>query len=123
MNTEDLMSELTMEYDSILELAEATRAILADESKGRNIEKPSSIVYIDFSMPNEFVKLGSIKMKLPQILAIYHDWASRTYDLAYENKGRLKKGKLREYIEKCLLQVQTLQGLFNQNQPPKPTSR
>jgi len=110
--TEQQMVEMTMEIDAIVDLMNATERILNEEKSGGNTMPLGNIVHVDFFILPEFKRLAKAKLKLPQILAVYHDWAERTYMLAVKNRGRLQRGKLRKYIESSLAQVQTLQKLL-----------
>ena len=98
-----------MELDSIVDLMNATREILDKEKEDTNVIPITNLVHVDFFIVAEFERLRKARLKLPQILAVYHDWAERTYTLASKNRGRLRRGKLRRYIETCLAQVSTIQ--------------
>lgn len=119
--SEEQMIEMTMEIDAIVDLMKAVEAILEEEKKGTNIVPIGNVVYVDLFILPEFQRLRNAKLHFPQVLAVYHDWAERTYNLAMRNRGRLKKGKLRKLVESCLAQVQTIQVLFQQTPPPQPT--
>lgn len=122
MFTEEEMVEMTMEIDAIVDLMKAVEKILEEEKAGTNITSISNVIYVDFFILPELERLKNARLKLPQILAVYHDWAHRTYNLAMNNRGRLKKGKLRNHVEKSLAQVQTIQGLFVRTPPPTLTT-
>lgn len=115
------MVEMTMELDAIVDFMNATQKILDEEKEGTNVVPINNVVHVDFFIVPEFEKLMKMRLQLPQVLAVYHDWADRTYALAMKNRGRLQRGKIRRYIEKCLAQVATIQRLFP-NGPPSMTN-
>lgn len=117
MYSEEQLIEMSMEVDAIVDLMKATKGILDEEKK--NGDTPGdNVVYVDFFIQSELPRLQKARLNFPQVLAVYHDWAERTYHFALANRGRLKKGKLRNLVEDCLGQVQTIQALFLQSPPP-----
>lgn len=112
MFNEKEMSEMAMELDAIGDLANAISNILEEEKTGTSISPVDNVVHVDFSILSEFEKLKDSRLKLPQVLAVYHDWAERTYMLCQKNRGRLQGGRLRQYIDNCILQIGTIERIF-----------
>lgn len=106
------MSEMAMELDAIGDLANAISNILEEEKAGTSFSPTDNVVHVDFSILSEFDRLKNSRLKLPQVLAVYHDWAERTYMLCQKNRGRLRNGSLRHYIDSCILQIGTIERIF-----------
>lgn len=103
MFTESQVEEMSKEAEAIAELHNATATILRVEKENIKQKKyaPSenNIIHVDFRLRQEYEKAKSIPLKLPQVLAIYHDWAFRTYELAQSNRGHLKNKHVLKMIE------------------------
>ena len=110
--TDKQMTELTMEIDAISDLIQASETILFKELKG-DIKSKNRVYNVDFSMPAEFERIKNSKLKLPEILSIYHDWAYRTYMLCIKNRGKLKSGPMRKIILERLEMVKTINVIFS----------
>lgn len=110
--SDDQMVEMTLEIEAVADLLKAIEKILEEEKEGTNISAIGNVIYTDFGILAEFERLREARLKLPQVIAVYHDWAERTYMLCVKNRGRLQKGKLRRYIEQCFGQVLTIKKLF-----------
>lgn len=103
MFTENQVEEMSKEAEAIAELHNATSAILHVEKENIKQKKPttsdSNVIYVDFKLKQEYEKAKTIPLKLPQILAIYHDWAFRTYELAQANRNHLKNKHILKMVE------------------------
>lgn len=103
MFTDNQVEEMSKEAEAIAELHNATAAILHLEKENikqkKYVASDSNVIRVDFSLRQEYEKAKAIPLKLPQVLAIYHDWAFRTYELAQSNKGHLKNKHVLKMIE------------------------
>lgn len=96
------MEEMSKEAEAIAELLKATEEILKQTAKSKKTRKPiegDNIIHVDFSLKREFEKAQKLPLKLPQVLAIYHDWAFRTHQLAQINVNRLNNKAVRKMVE------------------------
>jgi hypothetical protein len=112
--TEEQLAAMYKEVEDIREVLGALEKILVDEEKGGIQKLDSNVIGIDRKMLTEFEHIKVTPMPISKVISTYHDWAWRTYCLAQQNQGRLKKGKLREHVIELYNIVATAKQVFAQ---------
>jgi hypothetical protein len=119
--TNDQVEEMAKEAEAVAELYKAVDAILHPDTNRTDKEEcdvaDENVIYVDFGLKREFEKAQTMPLKLPQLIAVYHDWAFRSFLLAKANQTRLKNKKVREMVELNHAIVGTIQDIM-----PKPRS-
>lgn len=113
----DLLS-MSKEAEAINDLLRATDKILNEEKKSeeKKHDKDDNVLYVDFAIAEEFKKLETTPMKMKEVLSLYHNWAERLFLIVMENRGHLKRGKLRDHVEKTLDLVATITRILPMNE-------
>lgn len=106
--------ELSKEIDSIMVLLRAIKETLkaARTEKEFPNDDEQNVVYVDFALKKEFEKAQTIPLKPSQIVAVYHDWAYRTYELIQANIHNLNNKAVREMVELNYAIVNTIENLL-----------
>jgi hypothetical protein len=112
--TEEQLASMYKEVEDIREILGAIEKILVDEEKGGIEKLDTNIINIDRKMLTEFERFKTVPVAIDKVVSTYHDWAWRTYYIAQQNQGRLKKGKLREHIIELYGIVATTRQIFKQ---------
>lgn len=100
--SDEQAEEMSKEAKAIAKLLQATENILKQTKKSRKNKKKNgndNIIHVDFSLKREFEKAQKLTLKLPQILAVYHDWAFRTHQLAQVNADKMNNKAICEMVE------------------------
>jgi len=106
------IEEMKLEAGAIADLILATEKLLLEEQEKRLVPE-ENIVFIDRSLVNEFARARQLNLKFPQVISLFHDWATRTYELARKNRGYLRHGSsVREHVETNLDVVRLVTAIF-----------